>query len=57
MKALELRFLTFFGLFPSIDFYYDRISHPTILVNVNMRHFLIQPIGVARLTEHPKNCN
>ena len=40
LYRLDQRFLTFFGLFPTIDFYYDRIPHPTILVNVNMRHFM-----------------
>ena len=52
--AIDQWFLTFFGLFPDIEFYYDQISYPTILVNVNMRHFIMLPIGVERLTEHPK---
>ena len=30
----------FFCLFPNMDFYYDRISHRTLLVNVNTKHFI-----------------
>ena len=40
MHRIEQRFLIFFGLFPNIDFYYDQISHPTILINDSMRHFI-----------------
>ena len=38
----------FLSVSQRIDFYYDRISYHTILVNVIMRHFVIQPIGVER---------
>ena len=53
LNSLKQRFLTFFGLFPYIDFYYDCISHPTILVHVNMRHFIENHRFCKKPTEHP----
>ena len=55
--SVKQRFLTVFGLFSNIDFYYDRIYHPTILVNVNIRHFIDSQHVLKDYNNTQTNCN